>query len=273
MPTTIQAVKTEVFANRCGDNLLNKNLTFDLPFSANIVSGSGVANTSTDITYSGARSLYINNLDATDTLVISGGGTNWYNDYTGSYVLGVNSVLQFSVYNSNGLPQMATGRVRVFFDTFEIYTIEFSSETAGQWETFYATIPFNQNIDFIIELDATNVAGTECYFDGLKWELDDKNSNNPSPYTGYVPKEFFTSLTIDVPSITSNDYATVTATLTGAIVGDYVQMTYPAELITLGLVVSVPIVTADDEIKFLVHNHSGGAINPASGTYTFKITR
>jgi len=83
MPTTIQAVKTEVFANRCGDNLLNKNLTFDLPFSANIVSGSGTANTSTDITYSGARSLFLNNLSATEPLVVSGGWRLCTNDLSG----------------------------------------------------------------------------------------------------------------------------------------------------------------------------------------------
>jgi hypothetical protein len=50
-------------------------------------------------------------------------------------------------------------------------------------------------------------------------------------------------------------------------------MTYPAELITLGAVVSYPIVTDTNEVSFLIHNHTGGAIDPASGLYTFKIVR
>jgi hypothetical protein len=43
-------------------------------------------------------------------------------------------------------------------------------------------------------------------------------------------------------------------------------MTYPAELITLGAVVSYPIVTDTNEVSFLIHNHTGGAINPSKWT-------
>jgi hypothetical protein len=35
--------------------------------------------------------------------------------------------------------------------------------------------------------------------------------------------------------------------------------------------VSYPIVTDTNEVSFLIHNHTGGAIDPASGLYTFKI--
>ena len=79
--------------------------------------------------------------------------------------------------------------------------------------------------------------------------------------------------TIDVPIILSNDFEKISVTLTGAEVGDYVQMTYPAELITLGLIVGYPIVTDTDEVSFLIYNHTGASLNAASGTYTFKIVK
>lgn len=274
MSTTIQTLQTQVFATRCGDNLLNKNLTFDSVFSANVVSGSGFANTSTDVIFSGQRSLYVKNLSTTDTLVISGGGDNWVNDFTGTYISGEGAVFQFSVYNISGTT--LTGRFRVFTSSIEVYTLEFTSvpiSGSEAWQTFYSTIPFYDNYDFIFELDTAGLGGSEIYLDGIKLEIDDKQSNDPTAYTTYIPKEYFSLQTIDVPSIPSNDFYTVVATLTGAKVGDNVNITYPIELITLGLIVGYPIVTADDEVSFLIHNHSGGAINPASGDYTFKIVK
>jgi len=50
-------------------------------------------------------------------------------------------------------------------------------------------------------------------------------------------------------------------------------MTYPVELVTLGLVVGYPVVSDADEVSFIVHNHTGGSVNPASGDYSFKIVR
>jgi len=275
MPTVLNAVETLEFSVRCGDNLLNKNLTFDLPFSANVVSGTGTANTSTDVVYSGQRSLYVNNLSTTVPLVISGGGTNWNNDFTGSYILGEKAIFQFSLFNSNGVGVEITGRFRIFTDSFKVYTIEFSSIGIAGWQTFYQNIPFYQNYDFTFELDndPDEENAVELYLDGIKLEIDDKGLNIPTPYTGYVEKEIFVSQTIDVPSIGSNASETVTATVTGAEVGDFVQMTYPIGLITSELVVSQPLVTASNEVKFIIHNHTGGSINPDSGNYTFKILK
>jgi hypothetical protein len=272
MPTTLQAVQVLSFANRCGDNILNENLTFNKPFSANIVSGSGTANTSLDLYFSGRRSLYVNNLSSTTTLVVSGGGSNWFTDFTGSYVTGVKSILQFSIYNSNGVGVVITGRVRVFVAGFETYVIEFSDTGTATWKTFFQIIPMQSDIDFIIELDALD-SGCEMYFDGFKFEIDDKAINVPTPYTGYVPFIYETTQTIDVPSIGSNSYYAVVVTLEGAEIGDYVTMTYPSDIITLGLIVGYPIVTDTDEVSVLIHNHSGGSVNPASGDYSFKIVK
>lgn len=275
MPTTITAISTQVFANRCGDNLLNKNLSFNLPFAANVASGSGTASTSTDIAYSGGRSLYVNNLSTTFPIVVNGGGTNWYNDYTGSYVLGTSAVQQFSIFNSMGSGRVLTGRLNIYVDAVLVYILEFTTESHSCWETFYAPIALYGNYDYSFELDndPDEAESIECYLGGIKLEIDDKRSNMPSPYTGYVPKEFVLSEAVNVPSIADGDSYTYTATLTGAVVGDYVQVTYPAALLTAGLIIGQPIVTAANTVSFLIYNNTGGAVDPASGTYTFKIVR
>jgi hypothetical protein len=59
----------------------------------------------------------------------------------------------------------------------------------------------------------------------------------------------------------------------GVLVGDFIWPAYPIELIDLGLVFAVPTVSEPNKIKFLVHNKSGGAINPASGSYKFLAYR
>lgn len=273
MLTVIQAVETQVFANRCGDNLLNKNLTFNAPFSATVVSGSGFGNATTDIAYAGQRSLYIKNLSAVSTLVLSGGGTNWFNDFQGTYVSGVNSVFQFSIYNMSG--PTVTGRFRIFSEGFELYVVEFTCvpHPTNGWQTFYAVMPFYPEYDFIFELDSLGLGGTEIYLDGIKLEIDDKFNNDPTPYTTYFEREISVVQVIDVPNIADATTAIVTATLTGALVGDYVQMLVPITLINAGLEVGFPVVTAANTIKFTIRNNTGVAVDPASANYTFKILR
>jgi hypothetical protein len=61
--------------------------------------------------------------------------------------------------------------------------------------------------------------------------------------------------------------------LIGATVGDYVDIVYPSSLITDGLLVSEPNVSDTDTVSFLIHNHSGGSVNPASGIYKIKIVK
>ncbi len=129
-------------------------------------------------------------------------------------------------------------------------------------------------IDFAFKINSGTTANVERhFFDCMKFEKVNFENSMPSIYTPYEPIEINVSELIDVPSISSNSYETVVATVTGAIVGDFVQMTYPSELITLGSVVSYPIVTDNDEVSFLIYNHTGGAIDPSSGLYTFKITK
>lgn len=76
------------------------------------------------------------------------------------------------------------------------------------------------------------------------------------------------SATLDFPSIASNSSASLTITVTGAVVGDPVIAAPPASLDSnLGF---VSYVSAADTVTVRVHNNSGGAIDPASATW--KVT-
>lgn len=61
-------------------------------------------------------------------------------------------------------------------------------------------------------------------------------------------------------------------TVTGARVGDAVSVALPAAWPT-NVMVGIPIVTANDTLYLPMHNPSGGAVDPASGTFSFDIWR
>ena len=271
MATTLNMVLADGFADRYSENVLNENLTFYKTFTGTVVSGSGLANSSSDFAFANGRSLFINNLSNSTTLVISAGGIGWLTDLT-SYRINNQAIFQASIYNSSGVT--ITGRFNLYSNGSLLYVLEFSVSHIGGFKTLYQNISApSGDFDITIELDDNASEFVECYVSGIKLEYDQDLNYMPTAYSGYIPKTYEATNVIDIPSIASNSSYTVVTTLTGAEVGDFVQMTYPAQLITLELVVGYPIVTDTDEISFVVHNKSGGAINPASGDYTFKIVK
>jgi len=49
-------------------------------------------------------------------------------------------------------------------------------------------------------------------------------------------------------------------------------MTSPPAITTIDeLVIGQPIVSATDTVSFVIHNHSGGAINPDSDDFKFRV--
>jgi hypothetical protein len=271
MSTTLNAQLIESFSNRYSENILNENTTFNKQFSANIASGSGVANTSSDVAFAGDRSLFLNNLSYTTTLVVNAGGDEWYTQLTPNRSTN-KALIQFSIFNSSGIP--ITGRFNVYNNTVLLYILEYECPANQGWNTFFQNIvlPIN-DFDFSIELDADSENYVECYFDGIKLEQNDKNVSLCTPYSGYVYKTYESQETIDVPSISSNGSYQADIELIGASVGDFVDLVYPASLITDGLVVGEAVVTATDTVSFLIHNYSGGSVNPSSGVYKVKIIK
>jgi hypothetical protein len=259
------------------ENLLPKFCQFDENIVWNVVLGGSNAVVENTLTkpYKGKRCLLITAIDTGGITFDYASGMSFTATETGTYIIAIRAkvpvaydgaIINFRMYcykNSVSTPE---------FD-FNVYNTADSFEY-DKWNTFYQTFDLEVGDVFDVQFKHTSdTLGSTIYLDGFKVELDNRNVAIPSRYTKAEVIELFSTQTIDVPSISSNGSYTVVATLTGAEVGDFPEITYPAELITLGLVVGVPTVTDTDEISFIIHNHSGGSINPSSGTYTFKIVK
>lgn len=75
--------------------------------------------------------------------------------------------------------------------------------------------------------------------------------------------------TLDFPSIPANSTAELTVTVTGATAGSPVMLGAPAA-IEAGLIFC-GYVSAADTVTVRVHNQTGGAIDPASATWTVSV--
>ena len=270
-----ELVKINQANNLRNKNVLNKFSEFNEPFTWNVSSGTASAeNYDSDQLY-GKSCLRIIPDATSDSVVDSGGSEQQFSiSEDGDYVFSI--AHKFTNSGDNIVVVAVIVYVNSVPTEYE-FTIDTTINTADEYCIFAQRINglgFDDSVDFAFKFyEGTTANVVRHFFDCMKFEKVNFENSMPSIYTPYEPIEINVSELIDVPSISSNSYETVVATVTGAIVGDFVQMTYPAELITLGAVVSYPIVTDNDEVSFLIHNHTGGAINPASGLYTFKITK
>lgn len=269
MANLIYIAETELI-NAPNINLLPNFAMFNDAFAWNVVSGTSTASNINQYQLEGERCLRI--VPSTACLVNSGGSQMSF------------TVLQdgnhiFSIKHRNNTSTSNTQEVKIKVYINEVatdYIFFADSENNGEYRTYFSNLELVEGdiIDFAFEFSSAAYGGTfKHYFDAFKFEYDSYGLGLPTVFSEPLSRTFSVSEAIDIPSISSNDYYTVVATLTGAEIGDYVQITYPSELITLGLVVSYPIVTNVDEVSFLIYNHSGGAVNPASGIYTFKIVK
>lgn len=154
-----------------------------------------------------------------------------------------------------------------------------SGYTDNQWNVYFQSFQLTYSdvvtFNFYAQSDTT-----DCYllFDRFKLELDDKGIGFPTMYTEAPLTVIEEENTITVGEISGNSSVEITASLTGAMPNDatksYVLMKYPTELISLGLIVGFPLVTSNDTVKFIIHNHSGSPVTPESDAiYNFKIVR
>ena len=270
-----ELVKINQANNLRNKNVLNKFSEFNEPFTWNVSSGTASAeNYDSDQLY-GKSCLRIIPDATSDSVVDSGGSEQQFSiSEDGDYVFSI--AHKFTNSGDNIVVVAVIVYVNSVPTEYE-FTIDTTINTADEYCIFAQRINglvVDDVIDFAFKINSGTTANVvRHFFDCMKFEKVNFENSMPSIYTPYEPIEINVSELIDVPSISSNSYETVVATVTGAIVGDFVQMTYPAELITLGAVVSYPIVTDTNEVSFLIHNHTGGAINPASGLYTFKIIK
>jgi len=265
------------------ENLLPKFCTFnDTSFTWNTVSGGGaaLAENSPDKKLYGKGAIRVTFL-TTGTYVFNCGGSQmdftapqdgdyipswWFykNDVSADMTVVITIFINGSAFANTTYTQNLYNDSGFVDDNWNCY---FADEMLHLLENDVVTWQFQVHSD-------TAGSGIKLYIDGLKLELNDVNLNSvPSFYTEPLPILIEGTETIDIPSIPSNSSYTVVAPLIGAIVGDFVQMTYPVELVTEELAVAVPMISDADEVSFVVHNHTGGAVNVGSGDYKFKIIR
>jgi hypothetical protein len=259
-------------------NLVTKFWQFNDNFSYNTVSGgsNGVANNNQERVYEGNKSLLVT-FTGTGEYRFNTGGTEtefviprdgWY---LFSYAFwkentdaSVDYSIQFyadGVADSDKLIQQTLHNTNGFID--------------NQWNTYFQFIYFNENdvVSADWSVQASEFSGTKVYLDAVMVNLNDRNLTIPPIYQKPEPTIIEVEEVIDLGSISSNSWVEHEVTMQGVLEGDFITIAYPIELIDLGLVVAVPTVSEPNKIKFLVHNHSGGAINPASGSYKFLAYR
>jgi len=78
------------------------------------------------------------------------------------------------------------------------------------------------------------------------------------------------AVSVDIGSIAADSDLTVTVTLPGVAVGDYVVVSPPASL-EANVAVGQPWVSAADTVKFIVENETLSAIDPAAATWKFLV--
>lgn len=163
------------------------------------------------------------------------------------------------------------------FNTIEQNLYSSSGFQNGKWNCYVQNIQLEDGdiVDFNFYAQCDTI-GASLYFDGFKLECDDRNLNNaPSIYTEAPALNYIEENIITIGSILAGQSVVITGSLVSALVDrHFVSIKYPTELITLGLIVSTPTITANDTVKFIIYNPTASTITPnPDTTYYLKLIR
>lgn len=274
-----EVVITQQESPKYSENLFPLFTAFNEPYAGwNIMSGVGAVANSDVEKYKGNYSLRVITNEADTVLAFDSAndGFEFTAPKTGNYIFSVKVFIP-SDYDTN--------EVYGVFDTYVNgsgigdYQFEFSNQASSfehdKWNNFFQIIQLTEgdeyNLSFKFYADAI---GCRAYLDGFKIELDDRNLVLPSRYTFPLNTIIESLVDVTIPEILTGETAFVSATLTGALVGDYIQMIIPTDLASVELSVSYPMVTATNTIRLAFTNNSGSTISEiADASFKFKIVR
>ena len=274
-----EVVITQQESPKYSENLFPLFTAFNEPYTGwNIMSGVGAVANSDVEKYKGNYSLRVITNEADTVLVFDSAndGFEFIAPKTGTYIFSVKVFIP-SDYDTN--------EVYGVFDTYVNgsgigdYQFEFSNQASSfehdKWNNFFQIIQLTEgdeyNLSFKFYADAI---GCRAYLDGFKIELDDRNLVLPSRYTFPLNTIIESLVDVTIAEILTGEIAFVSATLTGALVGDYIQMIIPTDLASVELSVSYPMVTATNTIRLAFTNNSGSTISEiADASFKFKIVR
>ena len=268
---------------KLSNNVLNEFCNFNKLHTWNKTAGGSNANITNDVlgrrSYFGLGCVKIDFIGTSQVSFNAGGDQmNRVIQRTGNYVLSY-------AFNKTDISSDIVFTVEVYVNdtlysettiTQDLYNT--SGFVDNQWNVYFQnlTLEYGDTIDFAFKAQS-DTTYCQLYFDRLKLELDDKGNGIPTIYTEAPLDVIEEENTIDVGNIPAGDTVTVTASLTGARVSESdkrnVVMTYPNQIIDEGLVVGVPLVTADDVVKFTIFNPTGSGVDLDEGVFNFKIVR
>jgi len=223
----------------------------------------------------GTGALFASSLafDVDDLVFQSSGTKDGFS--TSDPTLGLISACFYKVANQNVVVELEVYYSAVLYETLEFDLSGYPSE---KWIRLGQTLDLNigdYTFKWILKADTSSAtAFCNIYIDSFcvqhynKYGVDGLYAYQPARGVLIEHTE-----TLDFPSIPSNQTAEITFTINGAKLGDFVQRAVPVVSQLTGLIYGIPDVVADNTVSFPVHNSTGGALNPASGAFKFKIER
>jgi hypothetical protein len=149
------------------------------------------------------------------------------------------------------------------WSSIEVDTIGASTPSRDRVEIFY---PQPYPLSSLSTCDATHQGVLKTLSTTGRTYACDGTTNQRVGYT------LAASAALDFPSLNNNDDATLTMTVTGAVSGDAVLCS-PTAAIETGLQVSYSYVSASNTVTVVLHDASGGTVDPASATYKCTVIR
>lgn len=142
-----------------------------------------------------------------------------------------------------------------------------------KWNVFAQNLNIDKDAEVTFEFKVqSDTIGVKLFVDMFMLTVDDKKEGLISAYRLPDKTEIYATATLDFPSIAHNDTHTLTATITGAKVGDFVQVVPPVAVATNKLICNA-IVTADNTVTVIISNNGGSSVNLDSADFKFYLTR
>jgi hypothetical protein len=266
-----EVVITEQKKTRYAENLLPYESTLNLPLTVNVSSGG--ADGTPEIVNNAPKFNRLNSIrvifTGTDVLTFDiGSALTFTAPQTGTYILSCEIYVP-TYYDAFTVE----GKIATFINSagtdFNFATSD-SGFVFGAWNTFTQTIQLTSGDLFECEIKiASDEIGVRAYLGGFSMVYDDRQMGLPPIYR--EPYNVISnSATLDFGSISSNDYADLTIALTGAKLGDAVQLGHPP---LTNHYFFTAFISADNVVTVRCINSSGGSVDPASGTFNVKIAR
>jgi hypothetical protein len=284
-----QAVRTYQESAKYSENVLNIFCSFNNPYTWTTTPTGGLGEitviNSPLLRYKGERGMLFGVNDDCESQVNSGDDSMQMTiEKDGNYILSGRLFSSLAYSSQQASFSFFVYKNGIFATRFDVnlggdplYTqFEF-----GVHNTYFQNIALESGDILDFDFKVSNNSGSFFQFglDGLKLELDNRGLGFPSRYTEGGLSEVIAPLTqetneytLDFPGVAGNTNEYLDVTFTGAIEGDFVDVSVPFASQMANLIYLAQV-SATNTIRIKCHNASGSAENPASGLFKLRIIR